>query len=88
MQLSVLKYILSEARKRGINIPADLGLITFGNILASEIIQPQISSIEQPETEIADLSFDLLEKLMSDNTSSNKLEDKVVKSQLIIRESC
>lgn len=80
--------ILAEARKNGINIPADLGLITFGNILTSEIIQPQISSIEQPETEIAELSFELLVKLITDKNSLNINENKVVKSQLIIRESC
>ncbi len=80
--------ILSEARKKEINIPADLGLITFGNILASEIIEPQISSIEQPETKIAELSFELLEKLIIDKNSININDDKVVKSQLIIRESC
>jgi len=80
--------ILFETRKRAISIPNDLGLITFGNILASEIIQPQISSIEQPETEIAELSFELLEKLIADKNSLNINEDKVVKSLLIIRESC
>ena len=80
--------ILSETRKRGISIPTDLGLITFGNILAAEIIQPQISSIEQPETEIAELSFELLEKLITDKNSLNNNEEKVVESHLIIRESC
>ena len=80
--------ILFEARKNGINIPKDLGIITFGTLLSSEIIQPQITSIEQPEKEIAEISFQLLEKLMEHETLSHLEMIREVKAEIVFRESC
>ncbi len=80
--------IILEARKLGIRIPQDLGLITFGSLLSSEIIEPQITYIDQPETEIAQLSFDLLEKMMTHEVQIGELIEKTVKAQIIFKESC
>jgi Transcriptional regulators len=80
--------IMLEARKLGIRIPQDLGLITFGSLLSSEIIEPQISYIDQPESEIAQLSFDLLEKMINHEIPIGELIEKTVKAQIIFKESC
>lgn len=80
--------ILMEARKHNIKIPENLGLITFGTFMNAEALEPQISSIEQPENEIAELSFELLEKLMNRDENSKNYETRQVKATLIIRESC
>jgi LacI family transcriptional regulator len=80
--------ILLQARILGINIPQNIGLISFGNQLTSEMFQPRITSIEQPEKEIAELSFELLEKLINKEVESNKLLIKEVKATINFKESC
>lgn len=80
--------ILLEARKLGIRIPEDLGLITFGSLLSSEIIEPQLTYIDQPETEIAEISFELLEKMINHEIQIGELIEKTVQAQIIFKKSC
>jgi LacI family transcriptional regulator len=80
--------ILLQARQMGINIPHNLGIITFGNQLSFEIQQPQITFIDQPEHEIAELSFELLENMMNQQIESNHDIVREVKAKIIFRESC
>ncbi|MDD3322278.1 MAG: LacI family DNA-binding transcriptional regulator [Paludibacter sp.] len=78
--------ILVQAKILGVKIPEELGLITFGNMMTSEIYQPQITTIEQQETEIAQTTFELLEDMIANN--NNQIIVKEIKAQLILRESC
>ena len=78
--------ILVQAALLGVNIPTDLGLITFGSMMTSEIYQPQITTIEQQETEIAQTTFELLEDMIVNK--NNDVVIKEIKAQLIFRESC
>lgn len=80
--------IMLEARKLGIKIPDDLAIITFGNILTSEILEPQITYIDQPEEEIAQCALQLLEQMMNNEISPNEQIRKVIKAKLILRNSC
>ena len=80
--------ILLEARFLGINIPKNLGLIAFGNQLTSEMFQPRITSIEQPENEIAEISFDFLEKLIKKEINQTELIVKTVNATINYKESC
>jgi len=80
--------IILQARAYGISIPTDLGLITFGTLLSSAIIQPQITSIEQPENEIANIAFELLENLITGNLNVSESVEREVKANIIFRESC
>jgi len=57
--------ILLKARELKLKLPDDFGIISFGTHLITKMIQPGIISIEQPEKEIAKLSFQLLEQLIS-----------------------
>jgi DNA-binding LacI/PurR family transcriptional regulator len=63
-------------------------VITFGTLLSSEIIQPQITSIEQPENEIAEIAFELLEKMITGDVPDDELVEREVKAKIIFRESC
>jgi LacI family transcriptional regulator len=80
--------ILLQARAYGIDIPTQLGLITFGTLLSSEIIQPQITYIEQPEEEIAEISFELLEKMINHELSADETFERVVNAEIIYRGTC
>lgn len=80
--------IILKARFLGIRISKTLGLLTFGSQLTSQLFQPQITSIEQPDKEIAELSFELLEQLMNKEIEPNKLITKEVKATISFKESC
>ena len=80
--------IMLESRKFGIRIPEGLGLITFGSLLSSEIIEPQVTCIEQPEAEIAEISFDLLEKMINHEISIGNSLEKTVQAEIIFKKSC
>lgn len=78
--------ILVQASQLNVKIPEQLGLITFGSMMSNEIYQPQISTIEQQETEIAQTTFDLLEDIIENR--NNESITKEIKAQVILRESC
>lgn len=80
--------IILQARFLGINISKNLGLIAFGSQLNSEIIQLKITSIEQPEKEIASLSFSLLEKIMNGELEKDEPVIEKVKAVINFKESC
>lgn len=80
--------IAVQAREISLRIPQDLALIGFGNHLSSLIMQPQLTSIYQSETEIAAISFDLLDKMITKEISLGENCTKTVKAQIVYRESC
>lgn len=80
--------ILIEARKIGVKIPSELGIITFGTMIAPDMFQPQITTIDQQETMISEATFDMLENLIvnKQDLSSNSINQ--IKAKIIFRESC
>lgn len=77
-----------QAREMSLNIPHDLALIAFGDPLSAMIMQPQLTTIMQPENEIAALSFDLLEKMINKEIAIGEEYTKVVNATIEYRESC
>ena len=57
--------ILLQTKLYDVKTPNKLDLVTYVSHISFKIIQPQITIIDQPENEIAELSFELLEKLIS-----------------------
>lgn len=57
--------ILMQTKLYDVKIPNKMDLITYVSHISFKIIQPQITIIDQPENEIAELSFEILEKLIS-----------------------
>lgn len=80
--------IITEARKYGLRIPEEFGLITFGSNLTTQIIEPAVSYIAQPEAEIAEITFELLEKMINHETGLNENELRTAEATLVIQESC
>ena len=77
-----------QAREMELKIPDDLALIAFGDPLNAMIMQPQLTTIMQPENEIAALSFDLLEKMINKEIAIGEEFTKVVNATIEYRESC
>jgi DNA-binding LacI/PurR family transcriptional regulator len=80
--------IAVQAREMSLKIPQDLGLIGFGNHLSSSIMDPQLTSIYQSETEIADISFLLLDQMINKELPIGEECTKMVKAEIVYRESC
>jgi len=80
--------IVVLCRKMDIRIPQDLAIIGFGNNLNSLIMQPQLTSINQSETSIAEISFNLLEKLINKEIPIDENYTETVNAQIVYRESC
>jgi DNA-binding LacI/PurR family transcriptional regulator len=80
--------IVVLCRKLNIRIPQDLAIIGFGNHLNSLIMQPQLTSIYQSETSIAEISFLLLEKLINKEIPIGENYTETVNAQIVYRESC
>jgi LacI family transcriptional regulator len=80
--------LVVRAREMSLKIPKDLAFIAFGNHISSLIMQPQLTSISQPENEISELSFDLLDKMINKEIPIGTECTKVVKAQIDYRESC
>jgi DNA-binding LacI/PurR family transcriptional regulator len=71
-----------------IRIPQDLAIIGFGNQLNSLIMQPQLTSINQSETSIAEISFNLMEKLINKEITIGENYTETINAQIVYRESC
>jgi len=80
--------ITVQARAMSLGIPQDLALIGFGNHLSSIIMQPRLTSIYQSETEIAQISFDLLDKMIQKELPISENCTKIVPAYIVYRESC
>jgi len=80
--------IAVQAREMGLRIPHDLALIGFGNHLSSLVMQPQLTSIYQSESEVAKIAFELLDKMINKEITIGEDCTKVVKAQIVYRESC
>ena len=80
--------IVVHCRKMNIRIPQDLAIIGFGNLLNSLIIQPQLTSIYQSESSIAEISFNLLEKLINKEIPIGENYTETVNAHIVYRESC
>lgn len=78
--------VILKLRKMNLNIPKDVGIISFGENLANSVIEPTITSIEQPENEIANEVYNLLiAQIENKDTVVNK--EIELSAKLIIRES-
>jgi LacI family transcriptional regulator, repressor for deo operon, udp, cdd, tsx, nupC, and nupG len=71
------------AKQRGIKIPEDLGVVGFSNDPVSSIIEPALTTVEQPVKEIGAQSAHLL----LNQFQTPNLEQKILATRLIVRTS-
>ena len=77
---------MKQLKKMGIQVPKDIALVGFSNEPISALIEPSLSTIDQPGFEMGKMAANLLLKqINSDNTL--KEESIVLNPNLIIRNS-
>jgi DNA-binding LacI/PurR family transcriptional regulator len=77
--------VLHAAKKQGLRVPQDLAVIGFDNIEVSSMVDPAITTIEQPGTQIGYQSCELLiEKIKNPAATKKRI---ILDTELIVRES-
>lgn len=74
-------------KKRGLKIPEDIAVLGFSNDYASALIAPALTTVAQPTTEIGRTAAQLLIEQINRDVSDWKAVTKILKTELIIRES-
>jgi LacI family transcriptional regulator len=70
-----------------LKIPEQLKVISFSNLLTASLLSPSLSTVTQPAFEIGKEAATLLIQLIEKKNTSNRIEQIVLKSTLIERNS-
>ena len=79
---TIMLGALTAIREKGLKIPDDIGIISFDNNRFLDYLDPPITRIEQPATQIGRIASDMLVGMIRDFPS-----DSCHKSQIFIRPS-
>lgn len=74
---------VTALKRAGLRVPEDVSVIGFDNTDISYIIEPQLSTIAQPQRQMGEIAFQLLIEKMKDNTVSHQ----ILQHQLVLRQS-
>ena len=73
-------------KKSNVRVPADVALVSFGQMNAFDITEPPITSVIQPVDELGDMAVEiLLENLAGEITNNRRV---ILNNRLEIRKSC
>ncbi|NLH02524.1 MAG: substrate-binding domain-containing protein, partial [Clostridiales bacterium] len=72
-------------KSHGVRVPEDISVVGFDNIFISEMVQPALTTVDQPQYEMGKLAANLLFESLS-NKRGKHLEIRL-KPSLIIRDS-
>ncbi|MGM7722701.1 LacI family DNA-binding transcriptional regulator [Metabacillus sp. Hm71] len=76
---------IKAAKDSGLKLPEDLSIVGFDNIKMSSVIEPNLTTIDQPKYEIGKKAMELLLHLI--NGEAIKQKKFVMKDELIVRDS-
>lgn len=75
---------IKYCKKMGIQVPSDLSVIGFDNTILTEIIDPPLTTIAQPQNEIATEAFKLLFEAINGEKNVRKI---ILDTEIIERET-
>jgi LacI family transcriptional regulator len=81
--ISAMQYLKSQ----GVKIPEDIAVTGFNNDPISAVIEPSLTTINQPAFEIGNMSSTILIEQIGNKTIHAKSKSKLLNSELIIRNS-
>ncbi len=77
----------SKIKERRLVIPNDIALVGFSNNPVSALIEPALTTVEQPSHEIGRIAAELLLEKINDSSKAEEVIEKILKTRLIIRQS-
>jgi len=78
--------IICELLKAGIRIPEDIAVAGFNNEPVSQVVQPNLTTVDYPARDIGEIAATSLLNILN-NTEPFNLSTIVLKHELIVRES-
>ncbi|MFW5759069.1 MAG: substrate-binding domain-containing protein, partial [Bacteroidota bacterium] len=87
MNNNLTSTCLRYLRKLSLQVPRDVALIGFDDVLYFSFTQPSVSAIEQPVNMISKKAFELLMKQISKEEISAKERKIILPVDILIRES-
>jgi LacI family transcriptional regulator len=80
--------VVSVAHRKGMDVPKDLSVVGFDNTSAATTVWPELTTIHQPISEMAESAIAiLLRNIRRKDIATRMLVDHVTPHQLIIRDS-
>lgn len=76
--------VIKTLREKNINVPNDIGVMGYDNIYLSEIIDPSLTTVNQPVYEMGYKAAELLINILEDKEDGKTIE---LKTSLVIRKS-
>ena len=77
----------SKIKQMKISIPDEIALIGFSNNPVSSLIEPSMTTVEQPSHEIGKVAAQLLLEKINHESKNDVIIQKILKTKLIVRES-
>lgn len=78
---------IQTIKKMGIRIPEEIGIVGFSNDYGSELIEPSLTTVAQPQRLMGSTAMQLLLDLMDKEVSQWKAVTKILDSELVVRNS-
>ncbi|MEP6907955.1 MAG: LacI family DNA-binding transcriptional regulator [Pseudoxanthomonas sp.] len=80
--------VISVAHRKGLDVPRDLSVVGFDDTFAATTVWPELTTIHQPVSDMADSAIDiLLRTIRSKDRSTRMVVDHVASYQLVFRDS-
>jgi len=80
--------VISVAHRKGMDVPGDLSVVGFDDTFAATTVWPELTTVRQPISDMADSAIDiLLRTIRRKDRSMRMVVDHVAPHQLVIRDS-
>jgi len=80
--------LIHAARQMGLPVPEALAVVGFDDILFASFVQPPLTTVAQPMSEMGKQALEMVLSLIDDGDSSRgRVTNIVVQGTLIVRES-
>ena len=81
--------VVSVAHRKGLDVPGDLSVVGFDDTSIATTIWPELTTIRQPITAMAEIALDLVMRAIKESKAGRepKLVDHLVDHSLIKRQS-
>lgn len=79
--------VVSVAHRRGLDVPRDLSVVGFDDTSAATTVWPELTTIHQPISSMADIAIDVLVRTIRRKDNTRLLVNHVVPHRLVERDS-
>ena len=74
-------------KKRGLKIPKDISIVGFSNNPTSGLVEPSLTTIEQPSFEIGRRAVEILINELKSKEPNGNTHTEIIETKLIVRNS-